>query len=167
MELSKIFDQFPAFQQWVENKKLNSKDLTILTEIQNLSSLKPLIEWIETHKVTHSEGVQILDLGGESILMDKTLTSFLFKEEKASSLIEHLKKIRQAESFSRDEKKSQIVKKLNLTNFIKTKWIRENDRGALSIHFNTFSLRDFKQKIQKLNSIYNQLNEGADKLWKD
>ena len=167
MELSRFFDQFPAFHQWVKDKKLTLKDLTILTEFKDSSSLKPLLEWIELCKPTHSEGMQILELGGELLLMNKSLDSLLFKEQKAFSLIECLKKLRQPETSSRDERKSKIINSLGWTDSIKAKWIRQNDRGALSISFNSFSLRDFKQKIQKLDSIYDQLNEGSEKLWKD
>ena len=166
MELSKIFDQFPKFHRWVKDKKLSPKELAILTEFQNLSKLKPLLQWIESHKATHSQGAQILELGGELLLMNRPLSSLLFKEQKASSLIECLKKLRLSESSSRDEKKSQIVNSLDWSSSIKAQWIRQNDRGALSIHFNSFSLQDFKQKIQNLNSVYKQLDEREEKLWK-
>ena len=167
MELLKIFHQFPVFYKWAKDKQLNPKDLTIVTEFKSISPLKPLIQWIESHKPTHSQGIQILELGGELLLMNKPVHSLLEKEKKAASLIEQLKKLRLAESLSRDDKKSKIVNSLAWSHAIKAKWIRQNDRGALSIHFQSFSLRDFQQKIQKLNSVYKQLSEGSEKLWKN
>ena len=95
--------------------------------------------------------------------MNKCLNPLLQKEQKASVLISCLKKLRQPESSARDEKKSKIVNNLDWTNSIKAKWIRQNDRGALSIHFQSFSIKDFKQKIQKLHSIYKTLNESSEK----
>ncbi len=165
MELSEIFNQFPTFHQWVKEKKITEKDLSILTEFKNCSTIKPLLKWIENYKPTHSQGVQILDLGGELLLMDKSLNQILLKEQKVSLLIEKLKKLRKPKSSVHDEERSKIVAGLSWTNSIKAKWIRQNDRGALSIHFNSFSMKDFKQKIQKLNSIYKQLNDSSKKLW--
>ena len=167
MELLKVFNQFPAFHKWAKDKQLKPKDLTIVTEFKNISSLKPLLQWIESHKPTHSQGIQILELGGELLLMNKPFHSLLEKERKASSLIERLKKLRLVESCSRDDKKSKIVSSLAWSHSIKAKWIRQNDRGALSIHFQSFSLRDFQQKIQKLSSVYKQLSEGSEKLWRN
>ena len=167
MELSKIFNQFPLFHQWMKDKKLNPKDLSILTEFETLFPIKPLLQWIEKRQPTHSQGKQILDLGGELLLMDKAFNSLLLKETTAPQLIEGLKKLRLAETSFRDEKKSDIVNRLAWTDSIKAKWIRQDDRGALSVHFHSFSLKDFKQKIQKLNSVYQQLSEGPGKLWKN
>ena len=167
MKLSKIFDQFPKFHEWAKSKKLTSKELSILTEFQNSSPLQPLIQWIENHKPTHSQGTQILELGGELLLMDKPFHSLLSEKTKASFLIEQLKKQRLMESSVRDENKSKIVNSLPWSSSIQAKWIRQGDRGALSVQFQSFSLKDFKQKIQKMESIYNQLNKKAEKLWKN
>lgn len=167
MSLSTIFCQYPDFQKWVQNKKLNTQHLSILTEFEDISVLKPLIQWIEQHQPSHSQGEQILELGGELLLMDKTIEPILLKEHQASSLIESLKKHRTPCVFLRDKNKSELLKNMDWPQSIKSKWVRQNDKGALSIHFHSFSLRDFKQKIQKLNSIYKQLNEGSQKLWKN
>lgn len=167
MELSKIFDQFPTFHEWVKDKKLNPKDLSILTEFQTIFPIKNLLQWIEKQQPSHSQGKQILELGGELLLMNKPIHNLLLNEKKSSSLIENLRQLRFPETSSRDEIKSRIVKHLPWTKFIKAKWTRQNDRGALSVHFQSFSLKDFKQKIQKLNSVYEHLDKGSEKLWKD
>ena len=166
MELSEIFKQFPLFHKWAENKKLNAQDLSILTEFEISLPFKSLIQWIEKHQPTHSEGLQILDLGGECLLMRRSLSSGLLKEAKASLFIEGLKKLRLKESFARDEKKKRIVQN-QAWGVIKARWLRQGDRGALSIQFQSFSLQDFKQKIQKLNSVYESLNKEPEKLWGD
>jgi len=167
MKLSEIFNRFPKFKKWADSKKLNSKELTILTELKNCHSLSSLIQWIENHKPTHSQGIQILELGGELFLMDKLFESLLTKEIQPHSLIEQLKKLRLPETYSRDKKKSQIVKSLSWPPSIQARWLRQGDRGALSVQFKSFSMKDFKQKIQKLNSIYDQLRKEPEKLWKD
>ena len=165
MKLSKIFDQFPKFHEWAENKKLTPKELSILTEFKNSSPIQPLIQWIEIHRPTHSQGTQILELGGELLLMDKSFHSLLSKKTKVSFFIEQLKKLRLKESSARDENKSKTVNSLPWPSSIQARWIRQGDRGALSVRFQSFSMKDLKQKIQKLESIYNQLNEKTERLW--
>ena len=149
MELSKIFKQFPHFHKWVKDKKLNAQNLSILTEFKNNLAFKPLIHWIEKHQPTHSQGRQILELGGECLLMNKPLSPNLLKETKASLFIEGLKKLRLRESFTRDEKKAQIVQSQDWGPRVNAQWLRQNDRGALSIQFQSFSLQDFKTKNTK------------------
>ena len=167
MEISLIFKKFPPFHQWVKDKKLNTKELTILEEFKKDSPIKSLLLWIANHKVTHSEGLQILDYAGELILMNENLDSLFQKQTKASALIEQLKKLRNPKSSARSAKKSQIVKHLPWNPSIKAKWLRQNDKEGIFISFPIFSLKDFKQKIQNLNSIYKQLEESKNKLWKE
>ncbi len=167
MELSEIFDQFPAFQKWAENKKLAPPELDILTEFNTSQPLKPLLRWLETRQPTHSQGAQILELGGELLLMNKPLDSRWLNEAQAPELIKKLQKLRLAETSRRDEKKSKIVQSLSWPPSIQAQWIRQGDRGALSVQFKSFSLKDFQQKIQKLNSVYSQLSQAPEKLWKD
>lgn len=167
MELPLIFKRFPLFHKWVKEKKLNVKELTILEEFDSLSQIKPLLQWIENHKVTHSEGGQILEYAGELLLMNQNLDSLFQKQEKARTLIEQLKKLRHPENSARDEKKSQIVNSLSWNPSIKAKWIRQNDKGGIAISFHSFSLRDLKHKIQNLNSIHKQMEENPNKLWKE
>ena len=167
MELSQIFKRFPAFHSWFVKKKLNLKDLSILTEFKDSLAFEPLIEWMGKREPSHFEGRQILDLGGELLLMGKPLKALLERETKAPELIESLKKLRWAETMRRDEQKSQIVKSLKGPSSIKAQWIRQNDKGALSIHFKSCSLQDLKQKIQSLNALYKQLGDGSKKLWRD
>ncbi|MCY4321899.1 MAG: hypothetical protein OXC37_05835 [Bdellovibrionaceae bacterium] len=93
MEIKEIFKQYPLFHKWSLEKKLNSSDLSILTEFKNFS-FKPLVEWIESHFVSHSQGKQILELGGELILMDKSIQTLLKKHDHAESLIKELKRLR-------------------------------------------------------------------------
>ena len=153
MNLEFIFETFPRFHTWSLQKKLNKTDLSILTEFHNIQKIQALISWIEDHHVSHSQGVQILDLGGELLLMNKSLLSTLKQNQKSDQLIEQLRKLRFPKSSSRDKKKSQILTELQSGKSIKAKWIREKDRTGVQLEFKSFSLKDFKQKIQKLNSI--------------
>ena len=167
MELKEIFKEFPLFYKWSCEKKLNATDLSILTEFKNSSAFKPLIEWIEKHPVSHSEGKQILELGGELLLMERSLQSVLQRHNQATTLIKDLKKLRYPKYTLLDEKKTKIIKGLKLDSSLKAVWRQDQDRGVLSIQFQSSSLKDLKQKINKLESVYQQLKEGKEKLWQE
>ena len=94
MDLKEIFKNHPLFHKWSFEKKLNSTDLSILTEFKNNSSFKTLIQWIEKHYVSHSEGKQILELGGELLLMKQSIQAVLQRNKQAKNLIKDLKKLR-------------------------------------------------------------------------
>ena len=166
MELPTIFTQFPLFKQWVEDKKLNVRDLSILTEFKSSAPFKPLIKWIEKHKPSHSEGKLILELAGELLLIEAPITFLLLKNKTAKGLMAELKKIRYPKTLFRDQKKSQIIQQLDWPPTIKAKWVREGDKGALSISFKSFSLKDFEQKIKTLTLASQQLSKKPNQLWK-
>ena len=94
MELKEIFKKHPLFHKWSQEKKLNSTDLNILTEFKKIDTFKALIEWIEKHPTSHSEGKQILELGGELLLMNQAIQAILKKNKQAKTLITDLKKLR-------------------------------------------------------------------------
>jgi len=154
MKLDLIFKEFPAFRKWTVAKKLNSSHLSILTEFEDLEKIKPLICWIETHGASHSQGIQILELAGELLLKNQNIAPFLSACQEPESIIRELKKLRFPESSSREEKKREILNKLRLGGSIQAKWIREKDRTGLKLEFKSFSQKDLKQKIEKLNSLY-------------
>ena len=156
MKLDLIFKKFPDFHKWADEKKLNETHLSILTEFQQLEKIKNLLQWIENHLVSHSQGVQLLDLAGELLLRNQNIKPLLEKSEDSDLLIKELKKLRFPESSSREERKKELLNKLNLGKSIRAEWIREGDRTGLKIQFKSFSSKDFKQKIEKLDSLYNE-----------
>ena len=113
MELKEIFKENPLFYKWSLEKKLNPTDLSILTEFKNSSAFKKLIEWIEKHPTSHSEGKQILELGGELLLMNQSIQKSLQKHNQAKNLIEELKIMRFPDFSKRQEQKRKIIEKLN------------------------------------------------------
>ena len=162
MKIDLIFKEFPIFYKWTVKKQLNETHLSILTEFKDSNQLKNLISWIENHNVSHSQGVQILDLAGELLLMGKNITPLLEKHRESDTLIKELKKLRFPESSLREERKKKLLNKLNLAESIEAKWIREKDRTGIQIQFKSFSAKDLKQKIEKLNRFYNEKT-----LWED
>lgn len=166
MQLSQILNQVPEFKSWAQKKKLSQKDMDILTEFKNITDIKPVLNWIAKHQSSHSQGEQILELSGELLLMKKSLTHILQTETNSKNLIEKLKKLRHPLSSTQDENKQNLVKNLskNWPASIKTKWLRQNDKGCLEICFKSFSLKDLEQKIKSLEQIKKDIKK---QLWEN
>ncbi len=164
MDLSQILNQSPHFKSWVENKKLNPKELSILTEFSKMDSIQPILKWIGKNQPSHSQGSQILELSGELLLMGKSLKTLFEQESNSKFLLKKLKDLRQPLSAKQDKMRSQIVKNLPWSSFIKGKWVRKNDRGFLEVSFQSSSLKDLEQKIKNLEQIRNTIKMEK-KLW--
>ena len=164
MKIQSIFKTFPLFYSWTQQKNVQETELSILSDFKNITDIKALIEWIELQSPTHSEGIQILETGGELILMGQSLQPLLKQNKKASSLIKELRRLRFPISSAQQDRQKQILSQIPTAKNFKIKAVREQDRSALSIEFKSFNLRDFKQKIQNLNSIQEQLKEKN--FWK-
>lgn len=167
MTLNFIFKRFPKFYSWCQSKKLQPTDLSILTEFKDISSIEPLIHWIEQHPASHSEGKQILELGGELILMDQDIQTLLHEHSLAKNLIKVLRQLRFPKHTIRKKQKEKIIKELQKDNSLKMTWREDKDKSALAVQFQSFSLKDLKQKVKQLEYIYTTLNKSKEKLWSD
>lgn len=165
MELSKIFNHAPSFKSWVENKKLNSKELTVLTEFSGFHEVQDLIDWIVQCQPSHSQGAQILELGGELLLAGKSISSLTKKEQNPKTLLKKLKILRYPLASQKDKNKEQEVKQLPWSSLMQGKWIRQGDQSGLEVSFKSFSLKDLENKIKTLETIKNFIKTNK-KIWK-
>ena len=165
MELKTILKQCPDFQQWVEDKKPGPASLSVLTEFSDTKTLQEVLNWIGQHRPSHSQGVQILELAGELLLMGTSLNTLFETTSNPESLLKQLKILRYPLTLKQDEKKSQIVQSLPWPRQMKGRWVRQNDRTGLEVQFRSFSLKDLKQKIKNLQHIYSQLEQKGNNLW--
>ena len=155
----------PLFCKWLEEKKLSSSELSILKQLSEEQAL-PLLDWIGAHSPSHSQGVEILELSGELLLMDKLPRAVFQALQEPKALLKKLRGLRYPLTLGEDEKKFQYIKTLPWSKQLKGQWIRKNDKSGLHITFTVFSLKDFHGKIKSLETLYNQLKkEGV--LWKN
>ena len=121
MELSKILTQYPEFQNWALDKKMESKELDILTEISESKTLNPVLNWIVQYSPSHSLGFQILELSGELLLLNHDLTSLFKTENNPRVLIQKLKELRYPIASSKLKKEfTKPVLKKQQSSFTKT-----------------------------------------------
>ena len=164
MTLSDVFKKSPRFYNWTQQKSLQASHLSLLEEFEDFTALQTLLEWIAQHSPTHSEGLQILETGGELILMGHSIQALLQKNQQSKTLIQELKKLRYPIRSAQQDRQKKILSEIALGKDFKIKTLTQGDQSGLSIEFKSFQLRDFKQKIQKLNNIYEQLQKKE--FWK-
>ena len=127
----------------------------------------PLLEWIARHSPSHSQGAQILELGGELLLMGWELAPLLQKESSSKNLLAGLRSLRRPMASAKARQKEDVLKTLPWPRAMKGQWIRQGDQSGLEIRFQSFSLKDLGQKIKSLERIYKQLEKRSNGLWGD
>ena len=165
MELKKILTQFPDFQKWVKERKLDSGHLSLLTELSDKKKLPSLLNWISKNKPSHSKGIQIMELAGELLLMGSSLDDIFETTQRPEDLLKQLKKLRYPLTSKQEEQKTKKVQNLPWPRQMKGRWIRQNDRTGLEIQFQCFSMKEFKQKIQNLQYVADQIEKKEPDLW--
>ncbi len=164
MELPQILKHSLPFKSWVKDKKLSLRELSILTEFSKLDSIKPILEWIGQNQPSHSQGSQILELSGELLLMGKSLKILFEKEHDPKILLKKLKDLRYPLSSKQDKQRTQIIKNLPWSSFLKGRWVRNKDQGCLEVSFQSSSIKDLEQKIKNLEQIKDTIKKEK-KLW--
>ena len=165
MKINDILKQFPDFQQWVKNKKLTAFHLSLLTEFSDMQILQALLSWIGRNRPSHSQGVQVLELAGELLLMGIPLDAVFETSQKPEILLKKLKKLRHPLASKKEEQKANIVQAFPWPEQMNGRWIRQNDRTGLEVQFRCFSTKEFKQKIQSLQHIVRHMEEKKQNPW--
>ena len=125
----------------------------------------PLLEWIARHRPSHSQGAQILETGGELLLMGRSLAPLLQKETSSKSLLAGLRSLRFPLAAAKARQREEILKSLPWPRAMKARQLREGDQAGLEIAFQSFSLKDFSGKIKSLERICEQLKSQPDDFW--
>lgn len=165
MKINDILKQFPDFEQWVKDKKLDFSGLSLLTEFSDTQKPQALLNWISQNRPSHSQGIQILELAGELLLMGRPLNAILETAQNSEDLLRSLKQLRYPLTSGQEEKKTKIVRALPWPKHMKGRWIRQNDKTGLEVQFQCFSMKEFKQKAQSLQHIINEIEEKGNSLW--
>ena len=164
MKINDILKQFPDFEQWVKDKKLDFASLSLLTEFSDIQTIQTLLAWISRNRPSHSQGIQILELAGELLLMGSPLDALFETTQTTEDLLKNLKKRRYPLSSKKEEDKAHIIQSLPWPKQMKGRWIRQNDKTGLEVQFRCFSMKDFKQKIQNLQHVISEIEE-KNNLW--
>lgn len=153
------------FARWMKEKKLSSDNLKVFKSLSRKQIL-PVLDWISSHRPSHSEGVEILELAGELLLMDRLKTDTFQAASSVKALLERLRLLRYPLSLGGDEKKKAYLKGLPWSSGMKGQWIRERDRSGLSIHLTAFHQSSLREKIKNLETLYLRIKEEK-VLWED
>ena len=165
MKINDMLKQFPDFQQWVKDKKVTTSHLSLLTEFSDTQTPQSLLNWIGRNQPSHSQGIQMLELAGELLLMGITLNDTFETTQTPEILLQKLKTLRHPLASKKEEQKTKMIQALPWSKHMKGRWIRQSDRTGLEVQFRCFSMKELKQKIQSLQHIVQQMEEKKKNPW--
>ncbi|MCB0406870.1 MAG: hypothetical protein KDD34_01625 [Bdellovibrionales bacterium] len=154
----------PKILQWCNEKKLRARDLEILNAFSSLNDFNFLIEKLLPYGISKSRGVQLFEVIGELLLMNKKDEVLqIFTINSLDAIEVELKRIR----FPLSSEKLTFQKK-ELANFswpshVKPQWIRKGDSTKLKLEMELSSFDDFEKKLKLLSQV--NLNMQKEELW--
>lgn len=164
--LKRLVDLPAEFQDWVSLKELGSKDLAILRSFAEIDALRPLCTAVAVKSASKSTGVQILEWGGELLLMNLPEASVLpLANEDADSWCTRLKALRHPETTAGEEVARKKWLSLPWPSLSQIKWIRKGDESGLEIRFMVSSREDLRKKLKGLEHVQKMMDEQQEPEW--
>ena len=157
--LKDIFQRFPAFHKWAEDKKAGAEGLSVLLELSDPLKARDLLNWIGRNRPGHSRGIQIIETAGELLLMGKDLAPVFKAAKTPEELLKKLLRLRRPEATKRDEERARRISSLPWPAGVQGRPLRQNDTAGLEVRFTCFSLKDFKRKVQSLDLVCERLKK--------
>lgn len=182
-----------SFQNWVDSKNLSQGDLAILRSFKSFSE-KPSSERstnfffsvckkISQTQPTRSQGVKILNLAGELILINTQAThNHSLGEEELSTpsnesipylkgadsqqWYESLYQLRFPNTYKKDQSQQEKCNQLPWPKSTQARWVREGDTSGIKVSFIAESQKDFETKIEGLKHIQATVQKKSSSLWK-
>ena len=141
-----------SFQNWCLEKKVAANELAILNSFKNLDSLKRVCEFIVSHSAGKQIGIQILEMAGELILMEKDIQDIL-NSTSAEIFLAEVKKRRFPQSTALDQTQEQWLKSLGWPSTSQTKWIRRGDKSGVELKLFFSTPLELQKNIVQLQRI--------------
>ena len=151
----------PAFQKWVDQKKIHPAELRILKSLKDIKTIFPLLLWIAKENLSHSLGISVLEQGTELILMDIPLEEIFKKNLSQEETVQMIEQKRKPLSYSTEQIKRQKLKEILWPTGVNSQWQRKGDKTGLEIKIWCQNQKELEEKLTKVNqlSIFQQLKK--------
>jgi hypothetical protein len=155
-----------AAQNWIDEKTLGPRELSIFLSMPEPLQLNALLEQITARNISRQIGVKILEIGGELLLMNIAWPTWEShaKDPDGRLWLKAAGELRHPNSTATDQSRSQRVTTLPWPAHIHAEWKREGDRAGLSIQFSSQSVADWQKRINDLEAIKPHLS-GENSPW--
>ncbi len=167
--LLEILDKLPQlpveFQNWCEARDLGARELSIIKCFSEVSGLAPLALTIAQLGASRAHGVQLLELGGELLLMGHTWQDAKPDTGTSEAWLKKLESQRRPQTHARDQQKQEALSSLPWPEFLHTRLLRQGDKASLEVKFQFSTLEEFQKKnagLMRVQAAFENLqSEGT------
>lgn len=149
-------------QDWCDERKLAPGDLSILLSLKEANALLPTLLLLSERRTGKNQGVRILELAGELLLMDQTLPPAGADD---TAWLARLESLRFSRTFSGDARQSEKVAALPWPKQVHAQWRRRGDSGILEVQLQADSLESWLKRIEDLTRLTERMR--AEGTWKN
>lgn len=150
-----------AFQNWVDDKKLSPRDLSVLLVVKDLPSFFPFLLAMTEMGFSRSEGVRALEFGAELFLMGRPINDLLPSSGKAGPYLQQLERWRRPQTSQGDEQWRETVSRWPWPSQVQGKWQRFGDQSGLEIQIRSTSPQDLRKKLERIITIGNSWHDRS------
>lgn len=151
--LQRLRDCPMPFQNWVDEKAVQARDLAPLLALNKISAFSVFLEAICDMRFSKSDGTRALELGVELYLLGRPLNDILPSGSKSVPYLRQLEAWRNPSSTARDREWSNEVQRWPWPAQVKGQWRREGDQTGLDVHIRANSANDLRGKLERLLQI--------------
>lgn len=151
--LHRLLDVPENMQVWIEEKDLSFRDLMILLSFDSLKTLQPCFNFMTETLCSKSEGVKILELYGELILLDRDAHTTLSVATNASEAIRGLEFLRYPVRKSTQNTLEEKLKTVEMPMRTQARFLTQGDETSLELKLQAKNPEDLKKRLESLQKM--------------
>ena len=151
----------PAFQKWVDQKKIHPSELRVLKSLKDIKPISPLLQWVAKENLSHSSGISVLEQGVELVLMGTPLEEVFKNNLSQEEVLKTIEQKRKPLSYSKEQTKKEKLKEILWPMGVNSQWLRKGDKTGLEIKIWCQNQKELDEKLTKVNqlSIFQKLKK--------
>ncbi len=139
-----------ATQHWMEQKSFSARDIQILRSFSDYQKLIPIFDYLKNSSASKSEAVQILEIAGELILLERPLPQL---NTSSAALIEDLEKLRSPMANSTTQTKNNKLGEWSWPKSTSGKFMRRGDQTQIEVKIQASSAQELKTRLSALEGL--------------
>lgn len=151
--LHRLLDVTEPMQKWVEEKDLSVRDLMILLSFDSLKSLQPCFHFLSEKSCSKSEGVKILELYGELILLDRDAATTLSLASTPADALRSLELLRYPMRKSMQMTLEEKLKSVQMPLRTQARFLTQGDETSLELKLQAKNPEDLKKRLESLQNM--------------
>lgn len=151
--LHRLLDVAEPMQKWIEEKDLSVRDLMILLSFDSLKNLQPCFQFLTEKSCSKSEGVKILELYGELVLLDRDAATTLTVATNAGDALRNLELLRYPMRKSMQITLEEKLKTVQMPIRTQARFLTQGDETSLELKLQAKNPEDLKKRLESLQNM--------------